>query len=73
MILKGDTMNKDTFKKQWKKFLIDIDKSETQLANELGVKQATFNEKMRNATIKYIELSDIVEKYGYTIEIRKKE
>lgn len=66
-------MDKDTFKKQWKKFLIDIDMSETQLANELGVKQATFNEKMRNATIKYIELSDIVEKYGYTIEIRKKE
>lgn len=66
-------MDKDTFKKQWKKFLIDIDKSETQLANELGVKQATFNEKMRNATIKYIELSNIVEKYGYTIEIRKKE
>ena len=69
----GDTMDKDTFKKQWKKFLIDIDMSETQLANELGVKQATFNEKMRNATIKYIELSNIVEKYGYTIEIRKKE
>lgn len=66
-------MDKDTFKKQWKKFLIDIDMSETQLANELGVKQATFNEKMRNATIKYIELSNIVEKYGYTIEIRKKE
>ena len=66
-------MDKDTFKKQWKKFLIDIDMSETQLANKLGVKQATFNEKMRNATIKYIELSDIVEKYGYTIEIRKKE
>ena len=65
-------MDKDTFKKQWKKFLIDIDMSETHLANELGVKQATFNEKMRNATIKYIELSNIVEKYGYTIEIRKK-
>lgn len=64
-------MDKDTFKKEWKKFLVDIGKSETQLAKELDVKQATFNEKMRNATIKYLELSEIVEKYGYSITIHK--
>ena len=30
------------------------------------------NRKNREATIRYIELSDIVEKYGYSIEIYKK-
>ena len=65
-------MDKEAFKKEWKKFLVDIGKSETQLAKELNVKQATFNEKMRNATIKYLELSQIVEKYGYSIAIHKK-
>lgn len=64
-------MDKEEFKKEWKKFLIEIGMSETQLAKELSVKQATFNEKMRNATIKYLELSDIVEKYGYSIKIHK--
>lgn len=65
-------MDKETFKKEWKKFLVDIGKSETQLSKELDVKQATLNEKMRNATIKYLELSQIVEKYGYSIAIHKK-
>lgn len=64
-------MDKEEFKKEWRKFLIEIGMSETQLAKELNVKQATFNEKMRNATIKYLELSDIVEKYGYSIKIHK--
>ena len=65
-------MTKEEFKVMWKKWLIEIGKSETELCREQGLKQQTFNAKTRNATIKYIELDDIVSRYGYTIEIRKK-
>ena len=65
-------MNKEEFKKDWKKFLIDIGLSETQLAKEIGQKQNNLNKKIVNGSIRYLELSDIVEKYGYTISIRKK-
>lgn len=66
-------MTKDTFLKMWKKFLIDIDKSETQLAKELNLVQSNFNRKTKTGTIKYIEIAEIVEKYGYTVDIRKKD
>lgn len=65
-------MTKEGFKIMWKKWLVEIGKSETELCKEQGLKQQTFNAKTRNATIKYIELDDIVSRYGYTIEIRKK-
>lgn len=66
-------MTKEEFKVMWKKWLIEIGKSETELCREQGLKQQTFNAKTRNATIKYIELDKIVSRYGYTIEIRKKQ
>ena len=70
---RGDIMDKKAFGKMWKNWLYDIDKSESDIAKEVGLSQQAFNTKMRNATIKYIELSDIVERHGYTIDIRKKE
>ena len=62
-------MKKDEFIKDWKKFLIDIGKSETVLAKEIGTTQPNLNQKTSNATIRYLELSEIVEKYGYSIKI----
>ncbi len=66
-------MDKKQFIKNWKNFLIDIDKTLTDIATENNQSQPNLSKKINNATIKYIELSEIVEKYGYTIEIRKKE
>lgn len=62
--------NKD-FEKMWKKFLIDIEKSETTVAHEIGTSPSNLNQKIKNNSIKYIELSNIVEKYGYNIVIKK--
>ena len=64
-------MNNNEFQKEWKRFLIEIEKSGTQLAKELGQTQQGFNRKIREGTIKYLELSEIVEKYGYSVSIHK--
>lgn len=66
-------MNKEEFRKMWKKWLIDVGVSETQLAHELGRAQQNLNRSINNASIKYVELSEIIERYGYTVEIRKKD
>ena len=64
-------MEKEEFIKDWKKFLIEIGKSETILAKELGTTQSNLNQKTSKGTIRYLELSNIVEKYGYSIKIHK--
>ena len=66
-------MDKATFQTDWKRFLLEIDKSETQMAKEIGQSQQVLNRKILNASIRYIELSEIVEKYGYSISIHKKD
>ena len=65
-------MDKETLVKDWKKWLIDINMNETQLAKELGKSQQSLNRTINNGAIKYLELSQIVEKYGYSIAIHKK-
>lgn len=64
-------MNKNDFEKMWKKFLIDVEKSETTIAHEIGTSPSNLNQKIKNHSIKYLELSNIVEKYGYNIVIKK--
>ncbi len=64
-------MTKEQFQKMWKKWLIDVDKSEAEIARENEMFQQNLNAKIKNGSMKYVELSEIVEKYGYTIEIRK--
>lgn len=59
--------------KQWKLFLMDINKTEVQVANEVEQTQQVLNRKIRKQSIRYTELSNIVEKYGYPIDIHKKE
>ena len=61
------------FKKDWDIFLIDIEKSEKQVATESGQSQQNLNKKIIKGSIRYLELSEIVEKYGYTISNRKKD
>lgn len=64
-------MTKEQFQKMWKKWLVDVDKSEAEIARENCTFQQNLNAKIKNGSMKYVELSEIVEKYGYTIEIQK--
>lgn len=64
-------MNKELFIKDWKKFLIDIGKNEKEIAEANSQKQQNLNRKIKEGTIKYLELAEIVEKYGYSVKIHK--
>lgn len=65
-------MDNMEFKSLWKHFLIDIGKSETALAKEIGKAQQHLNRSISNGSIKFIVFVNILEKYGYTIEIKKR-
>lgn len=60
-------------KKDWRIFLAKISKSETEIAKEVGLTQQSLNRRINNKTIKYDEISKIVEKYGYSVKIHKEE
>lgn len=61
------------FKKMWRDFLMDINSTTAAVAQVVGDSPANLQKKIRNQSIRYRELADIVEQYGYTVEIRKKE
>jgi len=63
----------EELKKAWQKILIDLGKSETEVAKELGINQVNLNRKIRTGTIKAIELDELLQKIGYELSIRKKE
>lgn len=65
-------MDKKSLKKMWENWLLDIEKNTTQIAVARNDTQQNLSRKINGATIKYIELSEIVEEYGYSIEIYKK-
>ncbi len=65
-------MDKKSLKKMWENWLLDIEKNTTQVAVARNDTQQNLSRKINGATIKYIELSEIVEEYGYSIEIHKK-
>ena len=54
------------------KLVIGYWKNTTQIAVARNDTQQNLSRKINGATIKYIELSEIVEEYGYSIEIHKK-
>lgn len=65
-------MDKTEFKKVWKHLVVDIGKSETTIAIELGKTQQALNQSINNASIRFVDFVNILEKYGYTFEIKKK-
>ena len=65
-------MDKKSLKKMWENWLLDIEKNTTQIAVARNDTQQNLSRKINGATIKYIELSETVEEYGYSIEIHKK-
>ena len=66
-------MYKELLKKQWKHFLIDIDKTEQDISKTIKTPASNINRKINTGTIKYVELLEILEKYGYTFKIIRKE
>lgn len=57
--------------KMWKVFLIEIGKSETEVAKENGYFPQNLNRRIKQGTMKYTELAEIVGRYGYSIRIHK--
>ena len=64
-------MDKKELKKQWTNFLIDNDLTNVDIAKQLGVTRQTMSKKINNGSIRYIDLANIVERYGYSIDIHK--
>ena len=65
-------MDKKELKKQWSNFLIDNDLTNADIAKQLGVTRQTISKKINNGSIRYIDLANIVEKCGYSVDIHKK-
>lgn len=65
-------MDKKELKKQWSNFLIDNDLTNVDIAESIGVTKQALGQKINNGSIRYIDLANIVEKYGYSVDIHKK-
>lgn len=65
-------MNKKELKKQWSNFLIDNELTNVDIAESIGVTKQALGQKINNGSIRYIDLANIVEKYGYSVDIHKK-
>lgn len=64
-------MTSDELQKMWKKWLIDIDRSETEVAKEIGKQQQNLNRSINSGSIKFLTLVNIFEKHGYKLTLEK--
>ena len=65
-------MDKKEFKKQWTNFLIDTGLKNVDIARAIGISKQALGQRINNGSIRYIDLANIVERYGYSINIHKK-
>ena len=65
-------MDKKEFKKQWTNFLIDTGLKNVDIARAIGISKQALGQRINNGSIRYIDLANIVELYGYSINIHKK-
>lgn len=65
-------MDKKEFKKQWTNFLIDTGLKNVDIARAIGISKQALGQRINNGSICYIDLANIVERYGYSINIHKK-
>lgn len=67
---------KDKYRKELKELFSSIleenNMSQTQLAKVIGVKQQTINEKINNASWRYIDVLAVLDKLNYNISYHKK-
>lgn len=66
-------MEQEDFIKMWRKFLVDIGKTQAEVAEATGQSRQNFGQKINNGTIRFLDIQNIAEKYGYTLEFRKNE
>lgn len=59
-------------KKEWQHWLIELGKSGADVAREVGQSPANLNKKINARSIRASELADILEQYGYTLQIVRK-
>lgn len=60
-------------KKIWQHWLVEVDKTGSDIAREVGQSPANLNKKFANESIRAVEFANILENYGYTLKIVKKE
>lgn len=60
-------------KKEWKLWLVETNQSGAGVARDIGQSSANLNKKIANDSIRAVELANILEHYGYTLKIVKKE
>lgn len=60
-------------KKLWQHWVVELGKSSSEVAREVGQSPANLNKKIANESIKAAELGTILEKYGYILKIVKKD
>lgn len=60
-------------KKDWQHWLIEIEKTGAEVARGIGQSPQNLNKKIASQSIRAVELNDILEHYGYTLEIKRKE
>ena len=65
-------MDKKGLKKMWQIFLIEQELDTKTVAEQLGSFPQALGRKINSGSIKFLELANILEKYGYEISIRKK-
>ena len=65
-------MDKKEFKKQWTNFLIDTGLKNVDIASAIGISKQALGQRINNGSIRYIDLANIVDRYGYSINIHKK-
>lgn len=63
--------NKKRVKNLWNVFLIISQKTTKEIAIDTNQTQQNLSQKINNGTIRFIELLTILEKYGYTLQLKK--
>lgn len=61
------------FKKEWQHFLVEIGKTGADVAGDIGQTAPNLNKKIRNESMRLVEFDAILNHYGYTLKIVKKD
>lgn len=64
-------MDKKDLKRMWGIFLAENETTTKDVAEQLGIFPQALGRKINNGSIKYLELVNIFEKYGYQFSLKK--
>ncbi len=66
-------MDKKQLKKLWTAFLIDNGLKNVDVAEKLGITGSALGQRINNGSIRFIDIVNIFESYGYVVGIHKKQ